>query len=224
MAKPAPSLTKPALQARSRSTSDAIVRAGLDLLREQDFERVSVATIARRAGVSVGGFYARFTGKEALVHALAIEVLADCTNSLDAALAARRIARTNAAGIVRAYVQTMIEKFREHRSTILMIMRHARAGDREHRAAVRRFNDHVHGRLRELLHERRKQITHPHPDVAVNIGLFLVSAAAREAVLGDNLRAYPVQVTDAILVSELTTAYVAYLGVRRSPRKTSRTL
>jgi len=216
------SLTKPAQQARSRSTSDAIVRAGLELLREQDFERVSVATIARRAGVSIGGFYARFTGKEALVHALAIEVLDDCTNALDAALTARRIARTNAEGVVRAYVRTMIEKFREHRSTILMIMRHARAGDREHQAAVRRFNDHVHGRLRALLHERRKQITHPDPDFAVNIGLFLVSAAAREAVLGDVLRAYPVQVTDAMLVSELTTAYVAYLGVPRSPRKTPR--
>ena len=47
-----------------------------------------------------------------------------------------------------------------------------------------------------------------------------ISAAAREGVLGDNPRAYPVQVTDEMLVSELTKAYVAYLGPR--PRGTRR--
>ncbi len=213
------SLTHPAHQARSRATSDAIVRAGLELLREQDFERVSVATIAKRAGVSVGGFYARFKGKEALLHALAVEVLADCTGALDAALAPRRVARASVEGVVRAYVRTMIDKFREHRTAVLMILRHARAGDPSQRAAVRQFNDHVHGRLRELLHQRRHLIAHPDPDFAVNIGLFLVSAAAREAILGDNLRAYPVQVTDDILVSELTRAYVAYLNPRAPSRR-----
>jgi AcrR family transcriptional regulator len=211
-----PALTHPARQARAQQTSDAIIEAGLGLLRERDFDSVSVAEIAERAGVSVGGFYARFEGKEALLHALAAEVLADCRRALDRALAPSRMARASVEGVVRAYVRVMITGFREHRSAIVQVIRHARGGDPLFGLAVRDFNDHVHGRLRALLHERRHLLAHPDPDTAVNIGLFLVSAAAREGVLGDNLRAYPIKVTDTMLIAELTRAYVAYLRPRTS--------
>ncbi|MBC7894397.1 MAG: TetR/AcrR family transcriptional regulator [Cytophagaceae bacterium] len=211
-----PALAHPARQPRAERTSDAIIEAGLALLRERDFAAVSVAEIAARAGVSVGGFYARFEGKEALLHALAAEVIADCSGALDRALAPSRMARASVEGVVRAYVRVMITKFREHRNAIVQVIRHARAGDPLHGLAVRDFNDHVHGRLRALLHERRHLIAHPDPDAAVNIGLFLVSAAAREGVLSDNLRAYPIKVTDSMLITELTRAYVAYLQPRTS--------
>jgi AcrR family transcriptional regulator len=212
-------LARPARQSRAVKTSDAIIEAGLALLHERDFAAVSVAEVAARAGTSVGGFYARFEGKEALLHALAAEVLADCSGALDRALAPARMARASVEVVVRAYVRVMITKFREHRSAIIQVIRHARAGDPLHGLAVRDFNDHVHGRLRALLHERRDQINHPDPETAVNIGLFLVSAAAREGVLGDNLRAYPIRVTDQMLIAELTRAYVAYLrpGIPAEP-------
>jgi AcrR family transcriptional regulator len=209
-----------ARQARSRATHDALIEAGLALLAERDFAAVSVAEIAARAGVSVGGFYARFKGKEALLDAAADAVLADCTAALDRALAPERMARATLEGVVRAYIRTMVAKFREHRAAILMILRHARAGSEARRQAVRRFNDHVHGRLRELLRARDARIAHEDPSLAVNMGLFLVSAAAREAILSDSLRAYPVRVTDERLVTELTRAYVAYLG--SSPRRPSK--
>lgn len=196
--------------------------AGLALLRERDFESVTVAAIASRAGVSVGGFYARFEGKEALLHALAADVIADCYAALDSAFAPSRIARASVEGVVRAYVRVMVEKFRLHRNAIVQIIRHARAGDPLHGLAVRDFNDRVHGQLRALLQERRAFIAHPDPDFAVNIGLFLVSAAAREAVLGDALRAYPIKVTDEILIEELTRAYVAYLRPRPRRKRKSR--
>ena len=220
--RPTTALVTPVRQPRSRATLDAILRAGLELLSERDFDRVSVAEIAARAGGSVGGFYARFRGKEGLLDAVADRVIADCREALDRALSPRRMARASVEQVVRAYVRTMIEKFREHRSAIVMVMRHARAGSPTRQAAVRGFNDHVHGRLRALLQERRQHIAHPDPDLAVNIGLFLVSAAAREGVLSDNLRVYPVQVTDQMLVTELTRAYVAYLGPRVPTSKTGR--
>jgi AcrR family transcriptional regulator len=215
-------LAHPVRQPRARKTSDAIIAAGLALLRERNFDEVSVATIAQRAGVSVGGFYARFEGKEALLHALATEVIADCYAALDHAFTPSRIARASVEGVVRAYVRVMVTKFREHRSAILQIMRHARAGDPLHGLAVRDFNDKVHGRLRELLQQRRAFIGHPNPDFAVNIGLFLVSAAAREAVLGDALRAYPIEVTDDTLIAELTNVYVALLRPRAHKKRPRR--
>lgn len=210
MTAPSP-LSRPPRQARSRATSDAIVAAGLALLAERDFATVTIAEVVDRAGVSIGGFYARFRGKEALLHALAEEVLADCADGLEAALNSRRMAGAPLARVIRAYVRVMIAKFREHRAAIIQIRRHAGAGDAHQARLVAAFNQRVHGRLRALLAERRSQIRHPDPDLAANIGLFMVSAAAREAVLAGAIRAYPISIDDAGLVEELTRAYLAYL-------------
>jgi AcrR family transcriptional regulator len=209
-------LARPAFQRRARATSDAIIDAGLTLLRERDFTDVSVAEVAAKAGVSVGGFYARFEGKEALLHALAAEVLADCAGAIDRAFAPARMTRASVEDVVRAYVRGMVRKFREHKGAILQVIRHARAGDPLHGLAVRDFNDRVHRRLREQLRARGHDITHPDPGFAMDFGLFVVSAAAREGVLGDALRAYPIKVTDDVLIDELTRLYVAYLQPRKA--------
>ncbi|MBL8989633.1 MAG: TetR/AcrR family transcriptional regulator, partial [Gemmatimonadetes bacterium] len=124
MTAPSP-LSRPPRQARSRATSDAIVAAGLALLAERDFATVTIAEVVDRAGVSIGGFYARFRGKEALLHALAEEVLGDCADGLEAALNSRRMAGAPLARVIRAYVRVMIAKFREHRAAIIQIRRHA---------------------------------------------------------------------------------------------------
>ncbi len=213
-------LCRPAQQSRALKTSDAIISAGLDLLRDGDFEAVTVADIARKAGVSVGGFYARFEGKEALLHALAADVLNDCSSALDRALSHKVMARASVKDVLHAYVSTMVRKFRQHRNAIRQIIRHARAGDPLHGLAVRDFNDRVHGRLRALLQERKALIAHADPDFAINFGLFMVSAGAREAVLSDALRAYPIKVSDDALIAELTNAYSAYLaGAEHNRRK-----
>jgi AcrR family transcriptional regulator len=187
--------------------------AGRDLLRERDFAEVTVADIAAAAGVSVGGFYARYESKEALLYVLSAEVLADSATALEKALSPSRTANAAIPVVIRAYVRVMVRKFREHRSAMVQVIRHARAGDPIHGLAVRDFNDRVHGRLRALLSERRADIGHPDPDAAIDIGLFLVSAGAREAVLAGALQAYPVKVSDDRLIEELTRAYVGYLSV-----------
>jgi AcrR family transcriptional regulator len=57
-------------QSRSRKTYDALVAAAFELLREREFEDVTVAEISRAAGYSVGAFYARFRSKDELFDAL----------------------------------------------------------------------------------------------------------------------------------------------------------
>jgi AcrR family transcriptional regulator len=204
-------LLNPVRQARAQATLEALIAAGLELFASRAFDQVSVAEIAAKAGVSVGGFYARFKSKEALLDAAADRVLDDCRGALDRALAPKAMATADVEKVVTAYVRVMITKFRQHRSAILMILRHGRTGSPARQAAVRAFNEYVHGRLRALLRERKAEIAHEDPDLAVNIGLFLISAAAREGVLADQLRAYPIRVTDGILVAELSRAYLAYL-------------
>lgn len=204
-------LRRPPRQARSRATSDAIIAAGLALLAERDFGTVTIADVVHRAGVSIGGFYARFRGKEALLHALAEEVIGDCADGLESALSASRMAGAPLERVIREYIRVMFAKFREHREAIVQIRRHAGSGDAHQARLVAGFNQQVHGRLRTLLAERKREIRHPDPALAANVGLFMVSAAAREAVLAGAIRAYPITIGDAGLVDELSRAYLAYL-------------
>ena len=58
---------RPVVQQRARENRDKIVKAFGELLKEKPFERISVAEIAKRAGVAVGTLYRRFENKDALI-------------------------------------------------------------------------------------------------------------------------------------------------------------
>lgn len=106
----------------------------------------------------------------------------------------------------------MISKFREHRGVILEVMRHADPTDASaFGARGEAFNDHVHGRLKELLRERGASGAHEDPEQALNLAIFFASSAARDAIWRENLRAYPVVIDDKELGAEISRAFVAYL-------------
>lgn len=56
-----------AKQERSRETRRKLVASCLELVDRQPFDQVTVADIAKGAGVSVGNFYRRFTSKEGIL-------------------------------------------------------------------------------------------------------------------------------------------------------------
>ena len=56
-----------ASQNRSRRTREKLVTAFGRLLREKDFEAITMAELAERSGVAVGTVYRRFANKEALI-------------------------------------------------------------------------------------------------------------------------------------------------------------
>ncbi len=58
---------RPALQARSRKTLNAMLDAVDLLLRDRSFEAITLLDIARTARVSTGAFYARFKSKDDLL-------------------------------------------------------------------------------------------------------------------------------------------------------------
>lgn len=200
---------RPTRQRRAVQTTEALVLTALGALQHRDFSDITVAELAEGAGISVGGFYARFNSKDALLPVLAAHVLDDCRLALDAALDA---AGDSIESIVRAYNATMVTKFREHRHAVIQLRRHARDGDNRVGSAVREFNAQVHQRLRSMLQERRAEIGHPNPDIAIEFGLFAASASAREAVLADALQSNHANMDDQLLVDELTRSWLNYLA------------
>ena len=57
-------------QKRGQVTYDALIDTAFALLAEREFDEISIAELAQKAGYSVGAFYARFTSKDELFDAM----------------------------------------------------------------------------------------------------------------------------------------------------------
>lgn len=64
-------------QKRGQLTYDALIQTGFALLETKEFDEISIAELARKAGYSVGAFYARFHSKDELFDAMVARHLAD---------------------------------------------------------------------------------------------------------------------------------------------------
>jgi AcrR family transcriptional regulator len=80
---------KPPQQARSRKTLEKVLDAAEDVIKERGVAGLTVSEVVRRAGSSVGAFYARFADKESLLATLhernCAEALATAELALDPA-------------------------------------------------------------------------------------------------------------------------------------------
>jgi AcrR family transcriptional regulator len=187
-------------QARSRRTERLIADALRALLRQKPFPDISVAEIASAAGVSIGGFYARYASKEALLAMVELSMLEDFAASAREAL---DNVGESTADIAHAYASLLVTNFQTHRDEILQILRYAQNNSAS-QDQLRQFNHSVHDRIRQLLRGRASETT-------VNLALFFASAAAREAILTRNIRMYPVELSDAELSAEIALAFTAYI-------------
>lgn len=201
---------KKAYQNRSKETEDALAQAARELLQSRSYNDIRVDEVARRAGISVGGFYARFRGKNALLHLANIDFLDDCLEAFDAVIP--EAFEGSLDDLLRAFITVMVKQFDKHRDTVAQIMKYASEGDVvDLRKRATDFNNHVHGRLRTIMAQHAMEIGHDNPPVAINMTIFIASAAARAAVLQGGLSAYPVALSLDALIEELVANALRYL-------------
>ena len=157
---------RPPKQHRSRQTLQRIVRAALELIGQDGVEGTTVGAIARRAGSSVGSFYARFEGKTDLLLYLDERIWETVDQRWSDALAeglADRPIDQLVRGLARLYAD-MDLVHRGARDAIGRALRGPGAGPSD--AAVR-----IRARVREdstrLLLEKRDAIVHSDPELAV---------------------------------------------------------
>ncbi len=192
---------------------DRMVRAAEDLLEERPFDAVSVAEIVRRAGTSVGAFYARFSSKSDLLSAIyARRFGAEATERSRKYLAQFAAREMPLEHRTREVVSNMVTYFQSNRRLLQEMALQAGhreetlpTGSREARAHRAAFND---GWARAFL-GHPEQIGHPDPKRAVRFGLFVAAAACRDALLLGEPGAEDLQAED--LVGELSRALNAYL-------------
>jgi AcrR family transcriptional regulator len=206
---------KPPQQARSRATLERLLAATQGLLAEKRFEEATVAEIVRRADSSVGSFYARFPDKEALFAEFDRDLFERGRAQWDAFLDPRRWENRRAGDIVDEVVRLLVWKNRAFQALLAALALYARTSpDPRFLQGTRRLNEHVVEKLADLLLARRREISHPKPRRAIEVGLLMIAAAAREATLfGDTLLS-GAGADDGDLATELARAYRAYLGIQ----------
>lgn len=207
---------RPPRQARSQRTLDRILDAAEGLVAEKGFEDATVAELVRRAGSSVGAFYARFRDKDGLLYALYDRYLEQAMATTDDALDPERWRGVAADALLASVVRFLVAVFREQRGLIrAFVMRNH--SDPEFAAREARLSRYVGEQLAGALLAHRDAITHPEPERAVRFGLDMVFSTIESMVLFGETRSSDLAVDDDRLAAELTRAWLAYLGFAAPP-------
>lgn len=203
---------RPPRQARSQETLERLLDAAEQLVAEKGFADATIAELVRRAGSSVGAFYARFRDKDGLLYALYERYLEQAVATADAALDPGRWEGAPIPEILRAVVPFLVAVHRERQGLIraFVLRNHV---DPEFRARQERLSHHVNASLSRLLLARAGEIRHPDPARAAAFGLAMVVSSIENAVLFGELRSRVLTLSDDELAAELSRAFLAYLGV-----------
>ncbi|HKB71051.1 MAG TPA: helix-turn-helix domain-containing protein [Thermoanaerobaculia bacterium] len=201
-------------QARSRATLDRLMTAAAELLAERRFEEATVAELVKRAGSSVGAFYARFGNKEALLRELDERLFEAGRTSWRDFLADERWERAGAGEILDAFVGRLVAKRRERRGLLRALVLHARAnpGSDFAKRSVR-LNRRLVGRITEMLLARRGDMGHPRPEEAVPFALQIADSVTRDAIVFEEGALAPKR-SDRALEADLTRVIRLHLGVK----------
>ncbi len=208
-------------QARSRRTLERIARAALELIAGQGVEATTVAQIVYRAGSSVGSFYARFSGKDELIHYLEERVWSEAQGRWDEALASNAWESLTLEAVAEGLIRLLIQVERAAgKSRRALVFQGPRASGEL--TPAQRFRHHLDSGVRELLLSREEGIRHPRPSEAVILGYRTVSAAIQDLLaepprLDVAADADAMHLDDDALCAELTTLLLSYLGAMPTP-------
>jgi AcrR family transcriptional regulator len=111
----------PAKQARSRRTRDRLVKAGLALIEERDFDSIAIAEFAAVARASVGAFYHHFTDKDDFYGAVIAQGVAEEQARVDVAFNAPSVENMSTV----AFIGLVIEIQRQSMLTLRGLVRTA---------------------------------------------------------------------------------------------------
>lgn len=215
-------------QARSERTLQRLLDAAESLINEKGHAAVSIPEIARRAGSSVGGFYARFRDKDELLRALEERHFIELDQRVEALVDARRWEHTSTAAMIDVAVAELVNITRERKQLIAAFLARAIV-DPVIREGGLRFRRRVEQRLSALLLTRSEEFDHPEPALAIELGIQTAFALMQQHVLIEETRAGGRTLTDDELRCELARLFLRYIGAeerapqpRRSPRRARR--
>ncbi len=197
-------------QARSLRTLERLLDAAEALFLERPPQDVSIADIVKRAGSSIGGFYSRFSDKDALLRALQERRLATVQAKLEAVADPERWRGVSFELMVRGLMQELIRHYVERRRLIAAFVAAAAQNPREWADTIARREDMIEVVLGLLLPSHKSEIRHPDPERAIRFATHaafaIVDSYAIRLALDDSVWSNPES-----LVDEMHRMYMGYL-------------
>ena len=203
-------------QLRSQQTLFRILDAAEELIAEKGLADASIPEIVRRAGSSVGGFYARFRGKNEMLRALEERFFDDLRQRVDDLTDPERWVEAPIDLIMRGCVQELVDTFRSREGLIRAFTFRANQAPK-FIEEDRQFREGVSQRLTALFSTRFDEFNHPDPELAIELAVQLAFGLMHQLVLSGEFRVGQRRLTDENLVDELTRNFLAYAGVDPTP-------
>ena len=159
--------------------------------------------IARRAGSSVGGFYARFPDKDALLRALEERFFGEMLGRVAKLADAGRWGDAPIAVIARACADELVSVFRERRNLIAAFLHRAERAIRSCWPTRSASAPRPPSASPALLLPRRHELRHPEPRLAIDLGVQFAFALMLQLVVVGDVRAGGRALGDGELVAEI---------------------
>ena len=201
-------------QTRSRETMKLILEAAAQILEEKNFEELTIAEVVQKAGTSVGAFYGRFKDKEALLQTLDEQFFETFEAAVRAVLAPQNWEGKSISSIVREVTRLVVNTYSKEKGVLRSLNLKSRlTRDASFKKREQSAWADLYPQFQQALLSNRQAITHPDPLLAIRLGFQQLFYGAREILLWEPFRE-PVHYTNEELITELTRAYLAYLGVK----------
>ncbi len=201
----------PPRQERSRVSQDKLLKAARSLIEEKGFAQASLRQICRRAGLTSGAFYSRFSSKRDL----ALHFLEDVGQRTEE-IQEKFAADLSNIGLKPA-VRHMFAALTHYYRTEALVLRGLVAifqSDPVVAQAARRINNQ-YLRPIQLILEHDVTINHPNPAQALRLGFLCTLTTLVEIVLNKHLveDADAYAYDDEKLAAEMTRMFLNYLEV-----------
>jgi AcrR family transcriptional regulator len=212
---------KPPQQARSKKTLEKVLDAAEEVIKERGVAGLTVSEVVRRAGSSVGAFYARFADKEGLLATLHERNCTEALATAELALDPARWESADIASIIEEVIRFVAAQTRERLGLVLAFLALA-ATDVSYAKRRAALQSRIGGLLGALLLVRGDEISHPDPQVAADIAVRMVLCTLECSALERRPPSTEQERADEALAREISRAVVAFIGAPMSGGRRSR--
>ncbi|HEX7669666.1 MAG TPA: helix-turn-helix domain-containing protein [Polyangiaceae bacterium] len=213
---PPPSLTplhwvRPPRQVRSQKTLERVLDAAEEVIAERGVTALTVAEVVRRAGSSVGAFYARFQDKDSLLATLHERSCSEALATAELALHPARWGSKDLRVIVSEVVRFTVSLCEERRGLLLAFIALA-AADPAYAERRANLESQIAALLYEFLRAREREVSHPDLRTAAHVAIRMMLATAEYGALIRRQSPGEPELSDDRIATELARAVLSYLG------------
>ena len=214
-----PAARKPPLepqQARSRESLRKLLKAAVEVLGQHGVAGATIPRIAAHAGLSAGSVYRRFRGKDALLEAAILHVLARQRDRAAGQLNPEMVRQIPLPVFTEQFVAGMVAGYRANGALFRAMKQFAatREGTPFWKRASKLEVEAV-AALAEIFLVHRGQMKVPRPREAVGLALMMLPSTLAELATHPWPKGYArlLPPNDEALKRELVRAFLAFLGV-----------